>query len=113
ALLGAVESLEIMDVTIKRAPAADVRDEMQASGAELGIIIPEEFSDAVLSGQAASVQLVQGSDATLESGVLISVVQGAVDQIAAGTVTAAAGGIAELPHQDLATLAQQAAAGPP
>ncbi|WCI07903.1 hypothetical protein PJ267_14845 [Arthrobacter sp. OVS8] len=36
-----------------------------------------------------------------------------VDQIAAGTVTAAAGGIAGLPHQDLAALAQQAAAGPP
>ncbi len=113
ALLGAVESLEIMDVTIKRVPAADVRGEMQASGAELGIIIPEGFSDAALSGQAASVQLVEGSDATLESGVLISVVQGVVDQIAAGTVTAAAGGIAGLPHQDLAALAQQAAAGPP
>ncbi|WCI07902.1 hypothetical protein PJ267_14840 [Arthrobacter sp. OVS8] len=30
-----------MDVTIKRVPAADVRGEVQASGAELGIIIPE------------------------------------------------------------------------
>ena len=39
-----------MDVTIKRVPAADVRSETKASGAELGIIIPEGFSDAVLSG---------------------------------------------------------------
>ena len=79
----------------------------------LGIIIPEGFSDAVLSGQAASVQLVEGNDAALETGVLISVVQGVVDQFAAGTVTAAAGGISGLPHQDLAALARQAAAGPP
>ncbi|XTR51140.1 ABC transporter permease [Pseudarthrobacter sp. So.54] len=89
ALLGAVDALEIIDVTIKRVPAADVRNETRASGADLGIIIPEGFSNAVLSGQAASVQLIQGDGATLESGVLIAVVQGVVDQFAAGTVTAA------------------------
>ena len=65
ALLGAVDSLEIMDVTIKRVPAADVRNEIQASGADLGIIIPEGFSTAVLSGRAASVQLVEGDNASL------------------------------------------------
>lgn len=113
ALLGAVDSLEIMDVTLKRAPAVEVRSETQASGAELGIIVPEGFSAAVLSGQAASVQLVEGNGATLETSVLISVVQGVLDQLAAGTVTASAGGISGLPPQDLAALAQQAAAGAP
>jgi ABC-2 type transport system permease protein len=90
ALLGAVETLEIMDVTIKRVPAADVRSETKASGAELGIIIPEGFSGAVLSGQAATVQLVEGNGDALETGVLISGVQAAMDQFGAGTVTAAA-----------------------
>lgn len=112
ALLGAVESLEIMDVTIKRVPAADVRSETRASGAALGIVVPEGFSNAVLSGQAASVQLVEGNGASLETGVLISAVQAVLDQFAAGTVTAAAGGISGLPHQELTALAQQAAAGP-
>lgn len=113
ALLGAVDSLETMDVTIKRVPAADVLSETQSSSADLGVIIPEGFSNAVLSGQAASVQLVEGDGTSLETSVLISVVQGVVDQLAAGTVTAAAGGIAGLPQQDLAALAQQAAAGAP
>ena len=113
ALLGAVDSLQIMDVTIKRVPAADVRSETEASGAALGIVIPQGFSDAVLSGQAASVQLVEGNGAALETGVLISVVQGALDQFGAGTVTAAAGAMSGLPHQDLPALARQAAAGLP
>lgn len=112
ALLGTVGSLQTMDVTIKRVPAADVRSETQASGADLGIIVPEGFGGTVLAGQPVSVQLIEGDGATLESGVLISVVQGVVDQFAAGAVTAAAGDLSGLPHQDLPALAQQAAAGP-
>ena len=113
ALLGAVDSLEILDVTIKRVPSDDVRNETRASGAELGIIIPAGFSDAVLSGQAASIQLVEGNGASLETNVLITVVRGIVDQFAAGAVTAAAGSLSGLPPQDLAALARQASAGPP
>ncbi|MHA7223914.1 ABC transporter permease [Arthrobacter sp. RHLT1-20] len=113
ALLGAIDSLEIMDVTVKRVPAAEVRSETQASGADLGIIVPAGFSAAVLSGQAASVRLVEGNGAGLEASVLISVVQGVMDQFAAGTVTASAAGISGLPPQELAALAQQAAAGAP
>lgn len=112
ALLGAVDSLEAMEVTIRRVPASDVRGETAASGADLGIIIPEGFSNAVLAGQAASVQLVEGKDATLEASVLVAVVRGVVDQFAAGTVTAAAGGLSGVPPRELAALAQQAAAGP-
>ena len=113
ALLGTVDSLEVLDVTIKRVPSGDVRNETRASGAELGIIIPAGFSDAVLSGQAVSVQLVEGNGASLETNVLITVVRGIVDQFAAGTVTAAAGSMSGLPPQDLAALARQASAGPP
>jgi ABC-2 type transport system permease protein len=113
ALLGAVDSLEIMDVTVRTVPAGEVRSETQASGAALGIIIPAGFSDAALSGRPAAVQLVEGNGAALETGVLVSVVQGIVDQFAAGTVTAAAGGAAGLPDEELAALAREAAAGPP
>lgn len=111
-LLGAVDSLEIMDVTIKRVPAADVRSETKATGADLGIIIPEGFSNAVLTGQAAPVQLVEGNNGSLETSVLITAVKGVLDQFAAGTVTAAAGGLSGLPDQDLAALARQAVDGP-
>ncbi|MEC5182020.1 ABC transporter permease [Arthrobacter sp. CG_A4] len=113
ALLGAVDSLETMDVTVKRVPATEVRSETQSSGADLGIIVPDGFSAAVLSGQPAAVRLVEGNGASLETSVLISVVQGVVDQFAAGTVTASAAGISGLPPQELAALAQRTAAGAP
>ncbi|OAE02027.1 ABC transporter permease [Arthrobacter sp. OY3WO11] len=113
ALLEAVESLPIMDVTVRKVAAGDVSRETKATGADLGIILPAEFTAAVTSGQALSVQVVEGDSAGLETDVLISVVDGLLEQFSAGTVTAEAGNIAGLPHDVLGGLAQQAAAGTP
>lgn len=113
ALLEAVDSLPIMDVTVRKVPATDVSRETKDTGADLGIILPAEFTTAVTSGQALSVQVVEGDAAGPETNVLISVVDGLLDQFSAGTVTAEAGEIAGLPHDVLGGLAQQAAAGAP
>lgn len=113
ALLDAVDSLEIMDVTVRRVEADDVSRETRDSGADLGIIVPEGFSAAVASGQATSVQLVEGNGTGLETNVLISVVQGLMDQFAAGAIAAAAGEITGVAHESLPGIAQQAAAGAP
>lgn len=113
ALLEAVDSLPIMDVTVRKVAASEVSRETKDTGADLGIILPAEFTTAVTSGQALSVQLVEGDAAGVETNVLISVVDGLLEQFAAGTVTAAAGEIAGLPHGVLGGLAQQAAAGAP
>lgn len=113
ALLDAVDSLEIMDVTVRRVEADDVSRETRDSGADLGIIVPEGFSAAVTSGQATSVQLVEGNGTGLETNVLISVVQGLMDQFAAGAIAAAAGEITGVSHESLPGIAQQAAAGAP
>lgn len=113
ALLDAVDSLEIMDVTVRRVEADDVSRETRDSGADLGIIVPEGFSAAVTSGQATTVQLVEGNGTGLETNVLISVVQGLMDQFAAGAIAAAAGEITGVAHESLPGIAQQAAAGAP
>lgn len=113
ALLDAVGSLEIMDVTVRKVPAADVSRDTRDSGADLGIIIPEGFSSAATSGGAVTVQLVEGTDAGLETSVLVSVVNGLVDRFGAGTVAAAAAETAGIRHDALAGIAQQAAAGAP
>jgi ABC-2 type transport system permease protein len=113
ALLDAVESLPIMDVSVRRVPGADVRQETQTSGAALGLVIPAEFTAAVTSGRAITVQVVEGDQGGLEKDVLISVVDGLLDQFGAGALTAAAGELAGLPRDSLAGLGQQTAAGPP
>ncbi len=111
ALLEAVDELPVMDVTVRKVPAGDVSRETKDTGADLGIILPADFTTAVTSGQPLSVQLVEGDAAGVETNVLISVVDGLLEQFSAGTVTAEAGDIAGLPHQVLGGLAQQAAAG--
>ena len=63
ALLGAVDSSRSWTSPSGGSRPRTSAGETQASGAALGIIIPEGFSDAVLSGQAASVQLVEGDGA--------------------------------------------------
>jgi ABC-2 type transport system permease protein len=113
ALLEAVDSLPVMDVTVRKVAAGDVSRETKDTGADLGIILPADFTTAVTTGQALSVQLVEGDTAGVETNVLISVVDGLLEQFSAGTVTAEAGDIAGLPHQVLGGLAQQAAAGTP
>ncbi len=113
ALLEAVESLPIMDVTVRKVAAGDVRRETRTTGAHLGIILPADFTTAVTSGQALSVQVVEGDAAGIETDVLISVVDGLLGQFAAGTEAAEAGESAGLPHDVLGGLAQQAAAGAP
>jgi ABC-2 type transport system permease protein len=113
ALLDAVDELPVMDVTVRKVPAGDVSRETKDTGADLGIILPADFTTAVTSGQPLSVQLVEGDAAGVETNVLISVVDGLLEQFSAGTVTAEAGDIAGLPHQVLGGLAQQAAAGTP
>lgn len=112
ALLDTVDSLEIMDVTVRRVPAADVRQETQDSGAALGLVIPPDFTAAVTSGRPVAVQVVEGDQQGLEKDVLISVVDGLLDQFGAGAVTAAAGELAGLPRSSLAELGRQTAAGP-
>lgn len=113
ALLEAVASLPVMDVTVRKVTAGDVRRETKTTGADLGIILPADFTTAVTSGQALSVQVVEGDAAGIETDVLISVVDALLGQFAAGTVAAEAGGSAGLPHDVLGGLAQQAAAGTP
>ncbi|HJV99640.1 MAG TPA: ABC transporter permease, partial [Arthrobacter sp.] len=113
ALLGALDSLETMDVTVRSVPAADVLQETQGSGADLGLVIPAGFTAAVTSGQAVSVQVVEGGRQGIETDVLVSVVDSLLGQFGAGAVAALAGHSAGLPAQDLAALGQRIAAGAP
>lgn len=112
ALVEALDTLPMMDVTVTRVPADEVSGETKDTGAELGLILPEGFTTAVTSGEAATVQVIEGDVASIETNVLISVVDGVLQQFAAGTVTATAGGMAGLPEDELADLAQATAAGP-
>ncbi|TQJ36669.1 ABC transporter permease [Arthrobacter sp. SLBN-122] len=113
ALLETLDTLSVMEVTIRTVPAGDVSRETKDSGADLGIVLPADFTTAVTAGRPVAVQVVQGDAARMETNVLVSVVDGLLEQFSAGTVTATAGERAGLPHQVLGDLARQTAAGTP
>jgi len=112
-LVDAALSSEAVEVRRTTAPADEVRDLVQSGEVAMGIIVPEDFSEAVTSGRETVVDVVQGDQAGLESSVVVAVLQAVLDRFAAGTVAAAAGAQLGLPPEQLATLAEEAAtAGP-
>src|SRR5690606_7456441 len=113
ALVGTLTRIEGLDVTVDRVAADEVRPRAEAGDAQLGIIVPTGFGDAVTRGEGATVDLVEGDGAGLETDVLVSVVRGVTEQMTAGTVAAGAAAAAGLPPEQLGAIAQQVAEAPP
>src|SRR5690606_6989530 len=101
------------DVTAERVAAEEVRPRAEAGEAQLGIVAPPGFGAAVTSGQGATVDIVEGDGAGLETDILISVVRGVTDRMTAGTVAATAGAELGLDPAALGRLAQEVAQAPP
>jgi len=112
-LVDAALSTEAVEVHRTTAPADEVRELVQSGQVAMGIVVPEDFSEAVTSGRETVVDVVEGDQAGLESSVVVAVLQAVLDRFAAGTVAAAAGAQLGFPAEQLATLAEEAAtAGP-
>ena len=113
ALVGVLTEVEGLDVTVERVAAEEVRPRAEAGEAQLGIVVPPGFGAAVTSGQGATVDIVEGDGAGLETDILISVVRGVTDRMTAGTVAATAGAELGLDPAALGRLAQEVAQAPP
>lgn len=108
-----LRELEVLEVTVEEAPAGEVRSRAESGSAQVGLVFPEGFGASVRNGREAVVRVIQGDGGGIEAAVLVSVVEAVVDQLAAGSVTAAAGMQLGLPDEQLQALAQQAVtAGP-
>ncbi len=113
ALVQAVTENGAVEVRSESVAADDVRNVVEAGDADLGLIVPQEFTTDVTSGRGGEVELIQGNDVGLETGVLVAVVHGVLDQFTAGAVAATAGAQLGLSPDQLAQIGQQAAtAGP-
>ncbi|WP_240645784.1 ABC transporter permease [Georgenia sp. SYP-B2076] len=110
AVLGEVDGL---DVTVQEVAADQARERARSGQAELAVVIPEGFSDKVMRGDGAVVDVTEGDGAGIETDILLSVMQGVLDQFSAGAVTAAAGSAAGVTADRLGALAEEAATGGP
>jgi ABC-2 type transport system permease protein len=110
----ALGQVDAMKVSVETAPADRVRDLAATGKADLAVVVPTGFGRSLTTGEPATVRLVEGDGAGIETDILVSVVQGVVDQLAAGAVAAGAGAIAGLPPEQLREIGERAAtAGPP
>lgn len=77
--------------------------------ASVGLVIPDGFTDSVVSGQAAEVRMVLGPEDSLEASVVVAVVDGVVEQMAVGSLTGAAAAMGGVPQQDVEAIGQRVA----
>ena len=107
ALLEAVVGSGAVPVTLEEVPEATVHERARAGEVDLGLVVPQGFTDAVRRGEPVTVRAVEGDGAGLETDVLLSVVRAVLDRFTEGAQTAAAGAAAGLPPDRLGALAEQ------
>lgn len=100
-----------LDVEVTQTSAEDVQARAESGDAKLGLVIPEGFSTALMAGEPVEVEAIQGDGSGIETGVVLSVVQGFLDRAGASAVTTTAGAALGLPAAELGGLAQQVATG--
>jgi len=104
AVVDVLTQIGVVDVTVDRVAADEVRPRAEAGEAQLGIIVPPDVGEDVTAGQGATIEMVEGDGAGLETDILISVIRGVTEQITAGTVAAGAGAELGLPPEVLAQI---------
>lgn len=101
------------DVTVDELDEAAARTRVEDGDAAVALILPDGFGNSVRTGSPVTVDAVRGDAAGLEADIVLSVVDGVLDQFAAGAVAARAGQAAGVPAEQLAAIAEQAAVGGP
>lgn len=115
-LTEAVRSLDgtdELDVTVVATDETAGRRQVEDGDAGLALLVPDGFGEAARSGEPVTVEAVRGDEAGLGAEVVLSVVDGVLDQVASGAVTARAGLAEGVPPADLGALVEQATSGGP
>lgn len=115
-LVGVVRSLDDaggLDVTVVEVDEAAARQQVEDGDAAIALLVPDGFAQAARAGEPVTVSAVRGDEAGIEADIVLSVVDGVLDQIASGTVTAQAALAEGVAAADLDALVEQATAGGP
>lgn len=112
-VVDALTRIEGFDVTVEEVPAEEAHDRARSGQADLAVVLPQGFDEAIRSGGGAVVDVTEGDGSDVEGDVVLSVVRGVLDQLHAGAVTAAAAEDAGVPEQQVGPLAQRAATDAP
>ena len=108
ALTAAVQGIDALDVTVQRRTPGQARAAVDDGDADLALLVPTGFTRDLEAGRATTLHVVDGAD-NLETSIVTSVVNGAVDRMHAAAVAARAGAAAGVPPDRLREVARRAA----
>jgi ABC-2 type transport system permease protein len=115
-LTGVVRSLDDadeLDVTVTEVDESTGRRQVEDGDAAVALVVPDGFGAAARAGEPVTVEAVRGDEAGLEADIVLSVVDGVLEQLAAGAVTAQAGLAEGVAPTDLEALVEAATTGGP
>lgn len=113
AVLRDLDGAAELDVSVEEVDEATAREYVDEGDAGVALLVPEGFGQAARSGEPVTVEAVRGDAAGLETDIVLSVVDGVLDQLAAGAVTAQAALAEGVAPADLEQLVEQATTGGP
>lgn len=102
-----------MEVAVQEVPADEARSLVEDGEADLALLVPDGFGEAARSGTAVTLDVLRGDETGISADIVLTVVDGVLDQLAAGAVTARAGLAEGVPPEELAALAEQAVTAAP
>lgn len=106
-LVGVLEQFQGVDFTVERVSADEAPERARAGDADVAVVVPEGFGSDVMAGEGVSVHVTEGDEAGIETDILLSVLNGTLERLSAGSVTAAAAQEPGVPPGRLGQLAQQ------
>ncbi|MDD9205580.1 ABC transporter permease, partial [Georgenia sp. 10Sc9-8] len=106
-LLTVLDDVDGLDVTVDRVAADEAADRAREGRADLGVVVPDGFGDAVRQGTGPVVDVTESGGTGIEADLVLSVMHGVLDRFAAGAVTAAAAEETGLPPEQHAALGQR------
>jgi ABC-2 type transport system permease protein len=102
-----------LDVTVHEVDGAEGRRQVDDGDAAIALLVPDGFGQAAQDGRAVTVEAVRGDEAGIEADIVLTVVDGLLDQFASGAVTARAALAEGVSRPDLGAVIEQATTGGP
>lgn len=112
-LIEALSGTGVVEIRVTEVPADQVKGQVEDGTVDLGIVIPEGFSQEVIAGEGPTITVIEGGGAGLSRSVALAVVNGVVDHLAAGAQASRAASAAGLDPPTAAALIGEVAGGPP
>jgi ABC-2 type transport system permease protein len=112
-LVTALTQVDSFAITVDKVSADEAGARVRSAKAQLAVVVPDGFGDAVRQGRPAVVDVTEGDGSGIETAIALSVMQGVLDHLSASAVVVNAGLQAGVAHDRLGALAEQATAATP